>query len=153
MDGLRAPLVLHPQAEVHAYDDEFTVVLGDWYHNEHSALMKHFISIANPRGAEPIPGEFFVFFCTPVLIMLGVDSGLIYFAKNGSYLGPKSGTSPAAVTSAVGFNENATLPFVPGKTYRLRIINMSALSAFFFWIDGHSMRLIEVDGVSATCLH
>lgn len=74
------------------------------------------------------------------------DSGLIYFAQNGSYLGPITGTSPAAVTSAVGFNENATLPFVPGKTYRLRIINMSALSAFFFWIDGHSMRLIEVDG-------
>lgn len=81
------------------------------------------------------------------LTRLVADSGLIYFAQNGSYLGPITGTSPAAVTSAVGFNENATLPFVPGKTYRLRIINMSALSAFFFWIDGHSMRLIEVDGV------
>ena len=23
-----------------------------------------------------------------------------------------------------GFNENATLPFTPGKTYRLRIINV-----------------------------
>jgi FtsP/CotA-like multicopper oxidase with cupredoxin domain len=57
VDGLRAPLVLHPQTESHAYDDEFTVVLGDWYHHEHSTLMKHFISIANPRGAEPIPGE------------------------------------------------------------------------------------------------
>ena len=76
-----------------------------------------------------------------------IDSGLIYFAQNTSYLGPISGTSPSAVTSAVGFNENATLPFVPGKTYRLRIINTSAFSAFFFWIDGHDMRIIEVDGV------
>ena len=58
VDGLRAPLVLHPQAEVHGYDDEFTVVLSDWYHKEHSALMKHFISIANPRGAEPVPGAY-----------------------------------------------------------------------------------------------
>jgi len=46
----------------------------------------------------------------------------------------------------VGFNENATLPFEAGKTYRLRIVNMSAFAAFFFWIDGHDMRIIEVDG-------
>jgi len=26
-----------------------------------------------------------------------------------------------------GYSENATLPFQPGKTYRLRIINMSGL--------------------------
>lgn len=75
------------------------------------------------------------------------DSALIYFAQNGSYLGPIAGSSPSPVTSAVGFNENATLPFVPGKTYRLRIVNTSAFSAFFFWIDGHDMRIIEVDGV------
>jgi iron transport multicopper oxidase len=76
------------------------------------------------------------------------DSALIYFSHNGIYVPPISGTSPSQVTSAVGFNENATLPFQPGKTYRLRIINTSAFSAFFFWIDGHEMRIIEVDGVS-----
>jgi iron transport multicopper oxidase len=152
VDGLRAPLVLHPQEEVHAYDDEFTVVLGDWYHDDHSVLMQQFISIANPGGAEPVPSkQFGSAFCLTSL-QSASDSGLIYFAQNASYLGPISGTSPAAVTSAVGFNENATLPFEPGKTYRLRIINMSALSAFFFWIDGHNMSIIEVDGVSVTIL-
>ena len=35
----------------------------------------------------------------------------------------------------------------PGKTYRLRIVNTSAFAAFFFWIDGHDMRIIEADGV------
>ena len=60
------------------------------------------------------------------------------------------GTTPNGVTSAVGFNENATLPFVPGKTYRLRVINTSAFSAFFFWIEGHQMTIIEADGVSAS---
>ncbi|KAG5721430.1 Iron transport multicopper oxidase fio1 [Termitomyces sp. T112] len=129
VDGLRAPLVLHPPKEVHSYDEEFTVILGDWYHDEHAVLLKQFINIANPGGAEPVP-----------------DSALIYFAQNASYLGPISGTFPAPVTSAVGFNENATLPFTPGKTYRLRIVNTSAFAAFFFWIDGHDMRIIEVDG-------
>ncbi|KAI0263015.1 Fet3 protein [Gloeopeniophorella convolvens] len=129
VDGLRAPVVIHPPKEVHAYDEEFTVVLGDWYHDQHDTLIKQFISVANPGGAEPVP-----------------DSGLIYFAQNASYLPPISGTNPSPVTAAVGFNENATLPFQPGKTYRLRIVNTSAFSAFFFWIDGHEMRIIEADG-------
>jgi len=73
---------------------------------------------------------------------------LIYFAQNDSYLGPIGGTNPYSVTSHVGFNDNATLPFEPGKTYRLRIMNTGAFSAFFFWIDGHEMRIIEADGVS-----
>jgi len=128
VDGLRTPFVLHPPTEVHTYDEEYTVVLGDWYHDEHDVLIKKFISISNPGGAEPVP-----------------DAGLIYFAQNASYLPPISGTTFSG-TSAVGFNENATLPFVPGKTYRLRIVNTSALSAFYFWIDGHDMRIIEADG-------
>ncbi|PPQ74774.1 hypothetical protein CVT24_003198 [Panaeolus cyanescens] len=131
VDGLRAPLVLHPPKEVHSYDEEFTVVLGDWYHQEHRVLLKEFISVANPGGAEPVP-----------------DSALIYFAQNASYLPPIASSRPtlSPVTNAVGFNENATLPFLPGKTYRLRIVNTSAFAAFFFWIDGHEMRIIEVDG-------
>jgi iron transport multicopper oxidase len=36
---------------------------------------------------------------------------------------------------------------VPGKTYRLRLINMSALAMYHFWIEGHDMRIIEADGV------
>ena len=80
------------------------------------------------------------------LLLTILDSGLIYFSQNASYLGPIAGRSTSG--SAVGFNENATLPFQPGKTYRLRIVNTSAFAAFFFWIDGHEMRIIEVDGVS-----
>ncbi|KAF8838947.1 Fet3 protein [Paxillus ammoniavirescens] len=129
VDGLRTPLILHPSNETYQYDDEFTVILGDWYHTEQAVLLKQFINIANPGGAEPVP-----------------DSGLIYFAQNSTYLPPISGRSPSPVTSAVGFNENSTLPFVPGRTYRLRIINTSAFSAFFFWIDGHDMKIIEADG-------
>jgi len=128
VDGLRAPFVIHATKEAYVYDEEFTVILGDWYHDEHDVLIKQFVNIANPGGAEPVP-----------------DAGLIYFAQNGTYLGPKSGTSPSSGTS-VGFNENATLPFQPGKTYRLRVVNTSAFAMFFFWIDGHDMRVIEVDG-------
>lgn len=127
VDGLRAPLILHPPVEAHSYDGDFTVILGDWYHKEHPVLLKQFISIANPGGPEPVP-----------------EAPLIYFSQNGAYLGPRPGTSSSG--SNAGFNENATLPFELGKTYRLRIINTSALAAFYFWIDGHEMRIIEADG-------
>lgn len=58
VDGLRAPVVIHPTKEVHTYDEEFTIVLGDWYHDEHAVLLEQFINIANPGGAEPVPGSF-----------------------------------------------------------------------------------------------
>lgn len=72
----------------------------------------------------------------------------MYFAQNATYLPPIDGTSSGVTGSAVGFNENATLPFELGKTYRLRIVNTAAFAGFYFWIDGHEMRVIEADGVS-----
>ncbi|KAJ7598653.1 Fet3 protein [Mycena floridula] len=130
VDGLRAPFLIHPPKEVHLYNDEFTVILGDWYHQEHPVLLRQFLSKHNPDGAEPVP-----------------NSGLIYFAQNSAYIGPEPGETSTSPYSAVGFNENATLPFEAGKTYRLRIINTSAFATFIFWVDGHDMRIIEVDGI------
>jgi FtsP/CotA-like multicopper oxidase with cupredoxin domain len=48
VDGLRAPLLLHPPTEVYSYDEEFTVILGDWYHTEHSVLLQQYVSRGNP---------------------------------------------------------------------------------------------------------
>ncbi|KAL6301418.1 Fet3 protein [Sparassis latifolia] len=129
IDGLRTSVVIHPETEKYTYDAEYTVVLSEWYHEQSSVLLKKFISIANPGGAEPIP-----------------NSAIMYFGQYDKWLGPISGTNPDPVTAAVGFNENATLPFEPGKTYRLRLINVGGFAAQYFWIDGHEMRIIEVDG-------
>jgi iron transport multicopper oxidase len=53
---MRAPFLIHPTApEVHQYDEDITVVLGDWYEKEHSVLAKKFLSVSNPTGAEPVP--------------------------------------------------------------------------------------------------
>ncbi|CAG8453931.1 6581_t:CDS:2, partial [Scutellospora calospora] len=41
----------------------------------------------------------------------------------------------------------AKFEFVQNKRYRLRIINTSAFSAFFFSIDNHEMEVIEADGL------
>ncbi|KAJ1727134.1 ferroxidase fet3 [Coemansia biformis] len=52
-----------------------------------------------------------------------------------------------ALIANLGGNNTAKLSFEPGKTYRIRLINMSALAMFHFSIDGHTIRIIEVDGV------
>ncbi|KAI8816604.1 Cupredoxin [Fimicolochytrium jonesii] len=39
------------------------------------------------------------------------------------------------------------ISFLPGKTYRLRFINMSGFAMFHVSLGGHSMDVIEVDGV------
>ena len=71
----------------------------------------------------------------------------MYFSQNGQYLPPKEGAQTSGAASATGFNENATISFEPGKTYRLRIVNSGAFAGFYFWIDDHEMRIIEADGV------
>jgi FtsP/CotA-like multicopper oxidase with cupredoxin domain len=40
-----------------------------------------------------------------------------------------------------------TFVFKPNSLYRLRILGLSAFVSFNFWLDGHDMRLIEIDGV------
>lgn len=128
VDGFRMPSIIHNvdsqgvNREVHAYDDDYTISLGDWYHEYHNILLNtEFMNVKNPTGAEPVP-----------------DAHLMYFQHT-----PWNGEA----VNLPGFNDNATLSFEPGKTYRLRIVNMSALSMFYFWIEGHDMRIIEVDGV------
>ncbi|KAI8144976.1 multicopper oxidase-domain-containing protein [Fennellomyces sp. T-0311] len=59
-----------------------------------------------------------------------------------------TGAEPVPQSGLIMESTDASINFVPGKTYRLRLINMSGFSEFFFSIDGHTMDVIEVDGVS-----
>ncbi|KAG0098956.1 hypothetical protein BGZ93_009749 [Podila epicladia] len=58
-----------------------------------------------------------------------------------------SGAEPVPQSGLINQATDQKFQFVPGKTYRLRIINMSALAMFHFHIDGHDMQIIEIDGV------
>ncbi|KAL7413963.1 Cupredoxin [Mrakia frigida] len=132
-DGLRTPFVILPNNQTKrtdgvVWDEDLTVVLGDWYHREHAPMLDWFLNRFNPTGAEPVP-----------------ESSLLYVASNGSYLVPQ-----ADLAQGTGVSDRATINFVPGKTYRLRFINMSALAMFHVWMDGHDMQIIEADGVELT---
>ena len=43
--------------------------------------------------------------------------------------------------------QNLQINVEPGKTYLIRFINIAAFAAQYVWIDGHSFRIVEVDGV------
>ncbi|KAG1143448.1 hypothetical protein G6F37_001552 [Rhizopus arrhizus] len=58
-----------------------------------------------------------------------------------------TGAEPVPQSGFLFNSVNDSLTFTPGKTYRLRLINMSGFSMFYFSIDGHSMDIIEIDGV------
>jgi hypothetical protein len=54
-------LIIHPKNETGRgdnvkWDEEYTLVVSDWYHRQHIDLLQEFMSWKNPTGAEPVPG-------------------------------------------------------------------------------------------------
>ncbi|KAI8363888.1 multicopper oxidase-domain-containing protein [Blakeslea trispora] len=58
-----------------------------------------------------------------------------------------TGAEPVPDSGFLGNGNDFKLDFVPGKTYRLRLINTSGFSMFYFSIDGHDLDIIEIDGI------
>ncbi|ORY31018.1 Cupredoxin [Naematelia encephala] len=130
VDGLRSPVIILPNNDTGRndnviWDDEYTLLVSDWYNDEHRELLDYFLSWKNPTGAEPVP-----------------DAAAIYVMHDGKY-----SPSAEAVRDGTATNDQASMLFQPGKTYKIRIINMSALAMFHIKLDGHEMSIIESDGV------
>jgi hypothetical protein len=62
-------------------------------------------------------------FRLPLTYLQPLDSAILYIAHNGTYIQPLS-----EIAKGTEVGNNAVLPFQPGKTYRLRVINMSGTS-------------------------
>ncbi|KAL8711162.1 MAG: hypothetical protein Q9220_004307 [cf. Caloplaca sp. 1 TL-2023] len=107
-DGLRGALIINDPESPYKdqYDEELVLTLSDWYHDQMPGLLRHFISYANPTGAEPVP-----------------DAALM------------------------NETQNLNINIEAGKTYMFRIINMAAFAAQYLWFQGHTMRIVEVDGI------
>ncbi|KAL1387914.1 Cupredoxin [Phyllosticta capitalensis] len=107
-DGLRQALIITDPENPYLgqYDEELVISLSDWYHDQMPDLLKGFISVTNPTGAEPVPKS-----------------------------------------ALMNETQNFELPVQPGKTYLLRIVNVGAFASQYFWIEGHNMSVVEVDGV------
>lgn len=58
-----------------------------------------------------------------------------------------TGAEPVPDAALMNDTQNTQIKIQPGKKYMLRIVNMAAFAAQYFWIEGHTMSIIEVDGI------
>ncbi|KAL8697118.1 MAG: hypothetical protein Q9224_002461, partial [Gallowayella concinna] len=107
-DGLRGALIVNDPDSPYKdeVDEEIVLTLSDWYHDQMPGLLSHFISYANPTGAEPVPNA-----------------------------------------ALMNDTQDLKITVEPGKTYMFRIINMAAFAAQYLWFEGHTMKIVEVDGI------
>lgn len=58
-----------------------------------------------------------------------------------------SGAEPVPQSALMNDTQNLGVKVQPGKTYLFRMINVGAFAAQYIWFEGHSMKIVEVDGV------
>lgn len=57
-----------------------------------------------------------------------------------------TGAEPVPKSALMNDTQNLTVAVEPGKTYLFRLVNVGAFASHYFWVEGHSMRIVEVDG-------
>ncbi|KAH6796660.1 Cupredoxin superfamily protein [Perilla frutescens var. hirtella] len=113
-------LLPESESEPFSYDYDRSIILNDWYHNS---------TYEQSAGLSSIP------FAWSVLIQ---GRGKFNCTTPGLPTGLCNASNPECAPYA--------LTVVPGKTYRLRIGSLTALSALSFEIEGHNMTVVEADG-------
>ncbi|UZO16266.1 uncharacterized protein OCT59_007655 [Rhizophagus irregularis] len=133
VDGVVGALIIHDPDDpyLNEYDEEIIVMLTDYHHTESEILLKKFLTPSS--GGDETHG-------VNLNSCLVPDNGLINGKNNFDCSKAPHGSK------CVDNSGLAKFEFVSNKRYRLRIINTSAFSAFFFSIDKHEMEVIEVEG-------
>ncbi|XP_008219681.1 PREDICTED: L-ascorbate oxidase homolog [Prunus mume] len=89
-------------------EDDYTVLIGDWYAKSHTALKKH------------------------------LDSGRSMGRPDGVIINGKSAKGDG--------KDEPLFTMKPGKTYKYRICNVGLKNSLNFRIQGHPMKLVEMEG-------
>lgn len=122
-DGIAGPLVIHGPASANYDVDLGPLSITDWYHQDAFSLW--YIE----KAGTPAPR-------TPSKLM------------NGKYGTVNCVPDPSKCVP--GEASPFTQVFEKGKRYLWRIINMSAVAHYTFWIDGHNFTVISTDFVPIT---
>lgn len=59
----------------------------------------------------------------------------------------KTGVDPPCDSNLLGDAQNPKWEVQPGKMYLVRLVNVGAFAGQYFWIEGHTFKIVEVDGV------
>ncbi|KAM5517345.1 iron transport multicopper oxidase fet3 [Fusarium oxysporum f. sp. phaseoli] len=60
--------------------------------------------------------------------------------------GNPTGAEPVPQAALMNETQDLKVPVQTGKTYFLRLANIGAFAGQYFWIEGHNMTIVEVDG-------
>ena len=65
------------------------------------------------------------------------------------FLNRANPTGAEPIPNSVLFNDtqNVTVSIEPGKTYLFRMVNIGAFAGQYIWFEGHTMSIVEVDGI------
>ena len=63
-----------------------------------------------------------------------------------SYANP-TGAEPVPDSALMNDTQDLSINVESGKTYMFRIINTGAFAGQYLWFEGHTMQVVEVDGV------
>ena len=58
-----------------------------------------------------------------------------------------AGAEPVPQAALMNDTQDLKINVEPGKTYLVRLVNIGAFAAHYFWFVDHTMRVVEVDGV------
>lgn len=61
--------------------------------------------------------------------------------------GNPTGAEPVPQSALMNETQDLKVPVKTRKTYLVRLINVGAFAGQYFWIEGHNMTIVEVDGV------
>jgi iron transport multicopper oxidase len=58
-----------------------------------------------------------------------------------------TGAEPVPDSALMNDTQNLQIDIQPGKTYLFRMVSMAAFAPMYVWFEGHTMSIVEVDGV------
>ena len=58
-----------------------------------------------------------------------------------------TGAEPVPQAALLNDTQNLKVAVQPGKTYLVRLANIGGFASQYVWFEGHTMRIVEVDGV------
>lgn len=164
-DGLRAPLIIHAPTEPHKYDEEYVIVLSDWYHERAEKEVKTFMSKYNPTGAGPsslppplraalslmtVPRCDWQSLC-PILSSSTPRKEIrtcLRTTMSSSTTTFRFRSKPERRIAYESSSESPSFLLCARASRPTYLLFRSAgiFSMNYFWIDGHEMRVIEADG-------
>ncbi|XP_023634764.1 L-ascorbate oxidase isoform X2 [Capsella rubella] len=119
-----SPPVTEP--EPFSYDYDRNVLLTDWYH-------KSMLESATGLASRPFK-------------WVGEPESLLIQGRGRFNCSNDPGLLSRACNASNADCSRFVLTVIPGKTYRLRLGSLTALSALNFQIEGHNLTVVETDG-------